>query len=220
MVWHLSGLLSPDDTLLSLGLAGVPCGKLRCAGRRWGLQGEKFHQISGHVPGEKKKKYRNHNSETFLIEKGPWGRWSMALCSEWGVKTWIINTEMSIIMELKNGQSFQSTNYNNFQLPLLPFQFTFTRQLCRLQRKHFALLENSGGTSCETISHFSATARKAVLPLETALGSCFISFSPAFTLHVNYCNLIPHLIFHLAGIRGFDVLSTWGKWTFKLCGKI
>lgn len=32
MVWHFTGLLSPDDTSLSLGLAGLLCVKLHCAG--------------------------------------------------------------------------------------------------------------------------------------------------------------------------------------------
>lgn len=32
MVWHFSGLLSPKDALVSLGLASVLCGAPRCAG--------------------------------------------------------------------------------------------------------------------------------------------------------------------------------------------
>lgn len=204
MVWHFSGLLSPDDTSLSLGLASALCGNLHCAGEVMRIA--RWEVLSDIMFSKKKTK---QNSEIFLKEKGPWGQHeSMALCSEWGVEPWIINSEVCIIMELKNGQSLQSTNYDNFHLPLLPFEFTFTRQLYPLQRKHYALLEYSGGTSCETSPRFSATAKKAALPLETALGFCFTSFSPAFTLHVNYCNLIPHIIFHLAGINVFDVLST------------
>lgn len=107
-------------------------------------------------------------------------------------------------MGLKNGQSLESTNYNHFHLPLLPFEFTFTGQLYRLQRKHFALLKYSGGTPCETIPHISATEKKAVLPLETGLAFCFTS---SFTFNVNYCTaLSPHLVFYLTGINIFDIL--------------
>lgn len=47
------GLFSPADTSLSLGLATARGAKLRWGVRR--IEGEKFHQVSGHVPGGEKK---------------------------------------------------------------------------------------------------------------------------------------------------------------------
>lgn len=61
------GLFSPADTSLSLGLANAQGAKLRWRVRR--IEGEKFHQVSGHVSGKKK----IQNFESFLEEKEPWG---------------------------------------------------------------------------------------------------------------------------------------------------
>lgn len=136
------------------------------------MQGDKFHQVSRHVfqkTKPKKTKKQSRILKPFSKKNLGWRRESVALCSERGVEAVIINTEVCIIMALKNGQSLQSTNYNHFHLPLLPFEFTFTRQLYWLQRKHFALLEYSGGTSCETIPHFSCNSEKSYAPS----GDCF-----------------------------------------------
>lgn len=130
------------------------------------MQGDKFHRISGHVFQKTKPKKQNRILKPFSKKNSlGWRRESVALCSERGVEAVIINTEVCI----KNGQSLQSTNYNHLHLLLLPFEFTFTSQLYRLQRKHFALLEYSGGTSCETIPHFSCNSEKSYVPS----GDCF-----------------------------------------------
>lgn len=164
MVWHFSE--RRPFTQKCVGFTGISQRAMWYTALCWG--GDKAREVRIAITYQDmflKKHPKKQNFETFLRVKGPWLQCeSTALCSEWCVEAWIINTKECIIMDLINGQSLESTNYNHFHLPFLPFEFTFTGQLYQLQRKHFALLGYSGGTRCETISHFSPTEEKSCRP--------------------------------------------------------